>query len=245
MASNSSLKKKHQLPRYKKNNSYFVKNTTNKNMTHSEFISFVEPFYELVKEKNLEELKKQNVPKIFNLKKDLYVKLNEQLREKLCCSFIFNEDMEINSSVEYNTKLTLRKPIKTSNIFYNIFEKHDILKNYESTGYKNLIAEYENQVKINNERKLIVYDLVKERMKYQCYTHAFDLVHYELDELAKRNKLKKTQTCGTVDLLIVKEYLERLEEFYDLFGTFDQFDDNQLNYKDSFESDKGHNFYFN
>lgn len=207
------------------------------NMTHTDFMAFIDPFYELVKDKNFADLKKIAAPKTFNLKKELYSKLNEHLKEKLCANFIFSDNYDIAPQPRHPAKLCLRKPIKSQSLLISLFERHDILKSYESPEYKTLYNLYEDQVKINNERRVIISNLIKKRIHYQGFCHGYDLLQHEFDELTKRNSIKKKKQLGSVDQAIMSEYINRMQEFVEEFGTFDQFTDNHLNWEHVFEED--------
>jgi len=236
MRSSSTSPRGTMLPRYNKHKATAAKKSDKKNMTHLEFLAFIEPFYELVKEKNMDDLKRQTAPKSFSIKKEIYAKLNEQLKERLCGSFIFNQDVEI-ADFQTESEMVIKKPIRTHNIFNSLFEKHDILKKYQSLAYKSMYQEYENQVAINNARRLAIVELIEDRIKYQAYAYAYDLVNHEIEEVYKRIKARKKKSPCEIDTACAKEYLNRIKEFQDLFGTFEQFSDNELIYSDRFVAD--------
>lgn len=204
-------------------------------ITHLEFLSAIEPFLETIKEKNFEELKKPVVPKAFTLKREIYHKFNEQLKDRLCGLFIFDENVEI-EKIETDTEFTLKKPIKTQKFINSIFEKHEVLKHYYTLAFKQLQNEYETQVAINNKRRVMILKLIEERMDYQSYTYAFDLIQHEMTELYKRIKSRKKRSNNDTDELLLHECNARMSEFYKLFGTFDQFTNDCLIYENCLAS---------
>lgn len=236
MRSSTSSPRVSMLPRYQKYGVSCAKDTEKQSMTHAEFMAFIEPFYELVKEKNFEELRKQTTAKNFNLKREIYSKLDEQLRERLCSSFVFSEDVEI-EDISFDTDLVLKKSIKPLSMFSSVFEKHNVLENYRAPEYKAMLREYEHQVAVNNARRVAIADAVKKRIGFQAYFYAYDIMHTEIIELGKRMKTRKRKSRCEADIETIREYLRRIEEFHEAFGTPDQFPDNETDYSDVLSPD--------
>lgn len=225
------------LPRYQKQGISSSKKIEKQSMAHTEFMAFVEPFHELAKEKNFEDLRKQTTAKNFNLRRDIYSKLDEQIRERLCSSFVFSDDVEI-ESVDFDTDLVLKKHIKPLNIFSSVFEKHNVLENYRAPEYKAMLREYEHQVATNNARRLAIADAVRKRIGFQAYFYAYDIIQSEINEQGKRMKTRKRKSRCEIDNEVMREYLRRIEEFHEAFGMPDQFSDTETNYSDILSPDR-------
>lgn len=226
------------LPRYQKQGVSSAKNVEKQSMTHAEFMAFIEPFCELVKEKNFEELGRLTAPKNLVLKKEVYTRMDEHLRERLCSSFVFSDDIEVDC-IEFDTELTLKRSVRSPGILSSVFERHNVLEHYRAPEYKAMQREYEQQVEVNNARRLAIASSIRKRIRFQAYFYAYDIMHAEIDELAKKMKMRKRKGISEVDAEAMREYLRRIEEFHDAFGTPDQFSDSEANHSDILTPSEG------
>lgn len=203
--------------------------------THTEFLDYLDPFLEPLKEKHFSFLQTISQPKSFKLKKEVYLRWVDQLKEKLCSIYIFNDNVEFEKA-SFNTPLALAQNIKKFQHEKASFaEENEILENYRLKGFTNLINEYKAQVERNNQRKAAVLGVLEERIKYSGYFHAFDLIKKELEDIQKRRVHSKKLRKFEFEDETIKEYLNRIAEFYDAFGTPDQFNNN-FEFSDLFSS---------
>lgn len=209
-----------------------AKKKTKESFTHMEFLDYIDPFFESLKEKHLDSLKVVVQPKNFNLKKDVYSKWIEQLKEKLCSCYVFNDDVEFEKK-SFETPLMLIQNIKNFQSEKTSFaEENEILENYRLNGFVCLLNEYKEQVAKNNARRKAIVEIILKRAKYVGYFHAFDLIKKELEDIQKKRSQSKKKRRGEFEDETVREYLNRINEFYDAFGTPDQQSD--MDYSDIF-----------
>lgn len=205
-------------------------------LTHQDFISFVEPFYELLKRKNFENLKKKVEPKNFSLKKDVYNKLTDILNTKLLGSYIFKENLEIPDFSGYRL-LEPRKPIKSQLITPSFYEKSKILDEYRPEEFKTVNRQYLDQIRRNNERREKICEVIQERVKMSAYFHLYDMINGRLEDIQKKRiSNKKMHKKSELENATITEYLYRINEFFDAFGSPDQFSYEEMNHPNIFES---------
>lgn len=228
----SSQPPRRNLPRYQSVRQAPTKKQSKLTFTHQDFLSFIEPFYELLKKKNFEELKKIYEPKNFEFRKETYAKWAACLNEKLLSSYRFEDDVDI-PECKYDTPLETKKLIKPIEYTPGFYEKNNILENYRTSAFKNALKAYQSQVATNNERRKAILRVVPERVKLQGYFCAFDLINCKLEEIQrKRCGYKKKIKSSEFEAEMIREYLDRIYEFYDVFGLPDQFSPDELNYPD-------------
>lgn len=204
-------------------------------LTHQDFISFIEPFYELLKRKNFENLNKKSEPKNFSLKKDIYTKLADILNTKLLGSYIFKEKLDIPDFSGYRP-LETRKSIKSQLTVPTFFEKNKILEEYRPKDFKMMHNEYFDQIKRNNERREMISKIIPTRVKMSAYFQMYDMINRKLEDIQKkRTSNRKTHRKGEFEDATISEYLYRLNEFFDAFGLPDQFSSDEMNYSSIFE----------
>lgn len=226
---------KRSLPRYQNARSATSKKNEKKAFTHQEFINFIEPFYAALKSKNYEELKKVSKVKKFEFDTGIYSKLSELLCEKLMSAYSFKDDVEI-EDISFDTPLELKTPIKLKSFPTTFFEKNRILESYRASTFNNFLAEYEAQVNRNNKRREKLVEELPRLCKMPAYFYLFDQINTKLEEVYKRTKsLKKSTKLTDFDKETVREYLLRIQEFFDAFGYPDQFTGVEANYKPLFE----------
>lgn len=195
-------------------------------------MTFVEPFYELLKKKNFEEFKKMSEVKNFDFKREMYAKWSDCLNEKLLSSYQFDDSVEV-EDVQFSTPLEPIKPIESVDFVPPFYEKNRILESYRTPTFKNALVEYRRQVERNNKRRSVILDIIPERVRYSAYFCAFDLINSRLEETQKRlNGLRNKIKPSEADADIVREYLDRIYEFFDVFGFPDQFGSDEMEYPD-------------
>jgi len=200
--------------------------------THQDFLTFVEPFYELLKKKNFDDLKKTYEPKSFELKRETYAKWAACLNEKLLSSYRFNEDVEL-PECSYEAPLEVRKPIKSIEYVPSFYEKSGVLESYRAPMFKSILSEYRNQVHLNNQRRKTIFAVIPERTKLQGYFCAFDLINGKLEDIQKkRSGYKKKIKSTEFEAEMIREYLDRIYEFFEVFGTPDQFSSDEMIFPD-------------
>lgn len=220
------------LSRYQAFRQTPTRKQTKQIFTHQDFLSFVEPFYELIKRKNFEELKKTHEPKNFELKKEAYTKWATCLNEKLLSSYRFEESVEV-PECSYEIPLEVRKPIKSTEYIPSFYEKNGILEAYRIPMFKSTLNEYRSQVDLNNRRRKTILAVIPERVKLQGYFCAFDLINGKLEEIQrKRSGYKKKLKSSEFETEIMREYLDRVYEFFDVFGVPEQFSSDEMIYPD-------------
>lgn len=235
--------------------------------THTEFLDYIDPFFEPLKEKHLQYLKTEVIPKNFNFKKESYSKWIDQLKDKLCSYYLFDDSIdfamedseqpaeiitdaicdtskgngqskteaESRPAVAYTTPLTLVKNIKFKNDRADVFEELGILESYRLSGFTSLINEYKAQVNRNNQRRKTILDVLDKRARYSGYFHAYDLVKKELEDIQRKRILsKKKKRQSEFEDETIKEYLDRLNEFYEHFGAPEEISD--PDYSDLFKN---------
>ncbi|ELA42759.1 uncharacterized protein VICG_00074 [Vittaforma corneae ATCC 50505] len=234
MSSNSHTPRR-SLPRYQSVRQVPSKKQpkqSKQSFTHQDFMAFIEPFYELLKKKNFEEFKKMSEVKNFDFKKEIYAKWSGCLNEKLLSSYQFDDNVEI-EDVQFGTSLEPIKPIESLEFVPPFYEKNRILESYRTSMFKDALKEYKRQVERNNKRRSIILNVIPKRARYSAYFYAFDLINSKLEELQKRlNVLKKNIKPNELEADMIREYLDRIYEFFNAFGFPDQFDSDEMNYPD-------------
>lgn len=231
MSSNSHSPRRG-LPRYQNMRQLQIKKQAKKAFTHQDFMDFVEPFYENLKKKNFEDFKKNLEAKNFNLKKEVYQKWSSPLNEKLFSSYQFDDNVEI-EDVEFEVPLQVIKPIKFIETIPVLYENKNILESYRIAPFNTLLKEYQEQIERNNKRRLLILEQIPKRIKVSSYFCAYDLINSKLEEVQKKKLgLKKKTKLVDIESDLVKEYLDRIYEFFEVFGTPDQFNEYEMVYPD-------------
>ncbi|KAM0681563.1 hypothetical protein GINT2_000076 [Glugoides intestinalis] len=226
---------KRSLPRYQNARSAISKKNEKKAFTHQEFISFVEPFYAALKAKHYAELKKMSKVKKFDFDTGIYTRLSELLCEKLMSAYSFKDDIQI-EDISFDTPLELKTPIKLKSFPTTFFEKNRILENYRENTFNNFLAEYEAQVGRNNRRRRILLEELPKLCKMPTYFYLFDQINTKLEDVYKRAKnIKKSTKFTDIDKETIREYLERIREFFDEFDQPDQFSNVEPSHKTLFD----------
>lgn len=208
-----------------------TKTKAKETFTHMEFVDYTEPFFEPLKEKHWQFLQTITQPKNFNLKKEVYMKWIDQLKDKLCSCYVFN-DVEF-EKVHFDSPLVLNQNIKKiSHDKTKFAEENEILESYRLSGFTSLLNEYKDQVNRNNQRRKAIASLIEERSKYYSYFRAFDLIKKELEDIQRKRIQSKKKKRGEFENQTIREYLNRIEEFFNAFGTPDQFE--EMDYSDIF-----------
>lgn len=233
--SSSSHSPRRSLPRYKNIRQAPIKKQEKRTLTHQEFLSIIEPFYEPLKKKHFEELKKMSDLKNFDFKKEMYLKWATHLNEKLMSSYQFEDDVEV-EEFQFDTPLELRKPIKSQDVLPSFYEKNRVLEAYRTSVFKSLLAEYKSQVERNNGRRSLILDVLPKRIRFSAYFRIFDLINGKLEEIYKKKaNLKKKTTLNELNYAMIREYLDRMNEFFEVFGPPDQFVSDEMNHPDIIE----------
>lgn len=234
MASNTTSPRRN-LQKFKDNKDSAKKIKNKEVYTHTEFLDYLEPFLEPLKEKHLTFLQTLSQPKSFKLKKDVYLRWIDQIKEKLCSIYVFNDEIEY-EKIQFDTPLSLVQNIrKIQPDKTNFAEENEILENYRLKAFTSLVEEYKAQVERNNQRKKAIAAVIEERIRYFAYFRAFDLIKKELEDIQKKRVLSRKNRKSEFEMETISEYLNRISEFYDAFGMPDQFED-ALNYPDLFTS---------
>lgn len=221
------------LPRYQSARQTLIRKTK-QTFTHQDFMSFMEPFYELLRKKHYEEFKKIPEPKNFDLKKEAYTKWASCLNEKLLSSYQFDNSVEIPNR-SYDTPLEVWKPIKSSDYIPPFYEKNGILESYRPPLFKSTLREYHGQIEKNNRRRALILSIIPERAKLSGYFCTLDLISEKLQDMQrKKNAYKKKLRPSELDYEVIREYLDRMYEFFEVFGHPDQFTGGELLYPDIF-----------
>lgn len=215
-----------------------IKKHQKSSFTHQDFITFIDLFLANLKEKNMAELKKMSEVKQFVFKSEIYTKMSALLCEKLISSYRFTNEAPV-EDYQFDTRLETKRPIKSLDLPTAFFEENRILEEYRTATFKSIMNEYETQVDRNNKRRSRILKLIPERAKMPAYFYLFDQINGKLEEIQRKKiQMKKKGKVSEIDEEIMKEYLDRVYEFFDVFGPYDQYSDHELNYEDVF--DDGH-----
>lgn len=223
------------ISNHKRDRQTSINNKVPKNeVTHTDFINFLEPFFEKVDEKKIKDLSETEPRKTLTNSIDLYKKCSSILKERLCNCFIFKNDFEF-GDVKFDKELLFTNYPSHKNDTTGFFSKHNILDYFKTLKIISTEQRYKDQVKENIKNKKIILEILKERIKINGYFEAYDLIHKELENVYKRMRSKKKKTIRDIDDETIDEYLKRIDEFFLAFGDCDQFEDNATIYPDILE----------
>jgi hypothetical protein len=230
MSSNSHSPRRN-LPKYQCARQTKSKKQIKQTFTHHDFMTFVLPFHENIKKKSFEDFKKMSEMKNFILKKEAYSKWSTELNEKLLSTYQFDDTVEI-ENVQFDTSLELKKQIKPTDCVLPFYENNKILENYRLPAFKGVHKEYESQVERNNKRRSKILEIISKRARLSGYFCAYDLLCNKLIEMQKKSGTKRKIKYAETDAEMIREYLDRIYEFFDVFGGPDQFKDDEMIYHD-------------
>jgi hypothetical protein len=202
-------------------------------VTHTDFMNFLDPFYDSIDEKKYLDVIKENERKDFKFNKDKYNKYIETLREWIGSSYIFDDNVEI-EDVEFKKELIPEKEIKLKGNEIEYFQKINFLDKFQSEKLIQAKEKYKKINEKNNQMKRLMKEILPSRIKTISYFKAFNLIHKELEEIYKKRKGKKRKKIIDIEEETMEEYLLRMEEFFDTFGTSDQFSGDEYIYTDIF-----------
>lgn len=201
-------------------------------VTHTEFMGFLDPFCTLVTEEKYEQLLTIPKPLPRRVKPELYQDLNQELRCRLLSCFLFTEDLEIEQDLQFDAELQPLQPIPHGTFHSNFPQKHNILDEFvkdESTGAE---AEYGSLATRNAEMRKRVAAAVRSRSRVQGYFQALETMHKELENVYRRMRMRRKRRTDELELAVIEEYLGRIDEFHSVFGKPEQFTSDSLVYSD-------------
>lgn len=210
-----------------KNNVKYNKNTKNNSkpsksteITHTDFMNFIQPYCEPVKYLQYIDF----VKKTFNSScSDIEKNANQALVKKLLCYYQFNGNIDI-SNVNYEKELVLSNILNNLNIklpeFLNEENKSKKIKIFDNISTK---SEYE-KILINNKKlRLEIKNLIVKRSNAQAYFEIHGMMHNELENVYKKMIARHKKKNDAQERETINEYLKRIEKFYELFGSPEQF----------------------
>ena len=215
-------------------------NRKTKEITHVDFINFLEPFFEPIDEIKYQKLRTEENKE--NIQINSYTRYADVLRDRLCASFVVDESVDLENVPEYSKELKPKSRIRLRSNAVKFFRKHSVLEEYKNPGMEQLVNECKAITAENNRRRAILAEGIAARMEPVGYFQVQELINKELEGIQrKRKQRKKNKTC-LIEEGIIREYISRAEEFDRVFGKPNQFADDVQNYEDLLSADKPLNY---
>lgn len=205
-------------------------------ITHTEFMNFLEPFFEAIDEKKFKELTKISDNKDLKVSEDIYKRSGSILKERLCSCYVFDDKVEIPEG-NFETELAFATFHNPKADFCQFFTKYNILDDFKTLKILSVEQEYRETVQQNNENRMIMAQALPERAKVTGYFQAYELINKELENVYRKAKIKKKKGRQDLDYETVEEYLYRIQEFIEVFGECHQFPDEVLLFPDLLKED--------
>jgi hypothetical protein len=211
-------------------------NLNKSDVTHTDFINFLEPFVDSVDEKKYNELLGPSCIKEPSITKEQYRLYNEQLRSILYNCYIFDDNVDLESTI-FEKELHLSKNFSLKNDDIAFFEKNLILNNFKTTNLIDATHRYKEQVCINNRRRKKIQEIFSKRIKALAYFRAYNLIHKELESIYRKIRLRRKKKQCDIEDQMISEYLNRIDEFIEIFGPPDQFSNDEFQFNNVFEEE--------
>lgn len=205
-------------------------------VTHTDFMNFVDPFFESATDARYRELLRQRGDGEFEIGAEYYKKYHNALKLRLCSCYIFDEAVEL-EDVSFSTELLPVARVEHSPIETQFFRKNLVLREFESRSGSGEENRLPRQTAINNRRRLVIGEAIRRRMGPTGYFQIYDLIHKEIDAIYKKVKANKKRKQCDIENDTMREYLRRMDEFFDVFGRPDQFPDDLFVFPDVLSDD--------
>jgi len=208
------------------------KEINNTEVTHTDFINFLAPFFEPPDEKKFNDLVTVLPSQKQEKSLEFYKRYGSILKDRLCCCYVLNNDGEIDCNTHFEKELSFRSQASSKNDFASFFVKNNILDDFKNIKLLSVEQEYEDQVRKNIMNRQIIGEALKERVKITGYFQAHEMIHKELENVYNKVRSKKKKMKLDLDDETVEEYLKRIDEFVVTFGDCNQFEDGCTTYPD-------------
>lgn len=202
-------------------------------VTHTDFVGFLEPFFEPVTEKKYREIGSRR-PKnehATGVGEEYYKKYSSELRDRLVSCYILDESVELEDAC-FEKELVPLGQIYFKNDEIQFFSQKSILDEFGTQAMRVLESNLRRQIEINDHRAAQIKALILKRARVHGYFQAHELIHKELESIYRRIRTRRKKKQCDIEDATIREYLRRNREFMEAFGAPDQFPDNILIYPD-------------
>ncbi len=194
-------------------------------ITHTNFMNFIEPFFEPVNYSHYNEL----VIKSLGIDNDINALCEREIVKKLLCLYRFRPNIKIPNVTYHNKLMMINRPRL-------ILELPGFIKDYVYQKKVDSFFELRerlSKVMLNNQKiAKAIKDLVKIRSKAQGYFQIYGLIQEELETIYKKISIRQKKRNDLIEMETINEYLKRMEKFFDIFGPPEQFPFNYYIYPD-------------
>ncbi len=232
------------------NKNGFQKGQLNK-VTHQEFITFLDPYLDLVTEKGyLETLKETNFGNLKYINSSDYLQHINSLKNRIYASMILDkpfkpektyetpllpcnfenrsnspntDDIKNDAALYKQNAVDMSTPGMTAvdGTSISFFAENKILQFFKTQKNIPLEEEYKNIILQNNRYKQEIKNILPNRVFYKAYFKLYDSIHKELVAFYLKRRTKKKRKFEEFDFDILLELLKREKEFLEEFGHFE------------------------
>lgn len=205
-------------------------------VTHTDFMNFLDPFFESASDARYKELVRQRGENECMVGAECYKKYRGALKIRLCSCYIFDEAVEL-EDVCFDTELVPTARIEHSPEEVQFFRKNLVLNEFELRPALGDDGYLLRQTAINNRRRLQIGEAIRKRIRPTGYFQIYDLIHKELETIYKKIRVRRKKKQCDVENDTIREYLRRMDEFFDIFGKPGQFSNSSFIFPDILSDD--------
>ncbi|KAI4290957.1 hypothetical protein PAPHI01_0231 [Pancytospora philotis] len=211
-----------------------------KEITHTEFMGFMDRFYEALTLAQYRDFAAAPTGSERKADPECYRRYSTALKNRLCNCYIFDESVPV-EDVRFDTELVPRMPIffefDARDPAMAFFKENAILDSFQRGDDKHEDQQLARQIAVNGLRREKIAAVIKDRIKVSGYFQAYNLLHQELETIYRRTQLRKKNSPIAAELDGIRAALDKLDAFYEAFGDPEQFTDDAFVHDDVLSSD--------
>ena len=210
-----------------------------KEVSQTEFLSFLEPFLATMTLGHFKSILDGGAQQQAKIDPDVYARFSKDLKRRILNCYIFDQKTPLDDRT-FETELRPKAEIPSITPFTTeFFVKHDVLDEFR--GPVSPVVE-EKLGGLWREKKRLceaICQAIIERAKIHGYFQIREQIQKGLDSVHNKMKARRKKQYEEAELEFIKEYLDRMDEFYAEFGTPDQFGYDALIFPDLLTAERG------